>query len=211
MQINHSAQVQGLSKVLDCTISVQKTFTALASFSSPVRDSNKRIRSFQCFPSVKTLSSVTGFSVRTIHYHLSTLKMMGIISIRHQYRIDPKTNQARQTSSLYRIVVSKLVSAYHRVTCKLSLRRSQGVDLLIAVKPCTPSLTETFTTKSKSYSNYKKKINNQSTTLFNYQRLIAANKTHEETLKLARESALKPSEGLNRIATLRQSLGLKGC
>lgn len=178
--IQHSEQLSSLSFCLPCPTSVQNTFKTLAGYAAPVAGG----KLFQCFPKIATIAESAGMSNRSIKYHLKQLVSVGVVNIKHRYRVCKRTNQARRISSLYSINVVRLKQLLHRLKVRV------------------PVCTNTLHNKNSSYRTNK----NKASSGFLKSRFDVANAQHDEVLKEAASNRVTNDRGLELIRQLKRKL-----
>lgn len=180
--IQHSDQLSSLAFCLPCTDSVQSTFKTLASYAAPVAGG----KLFQCFPKIATIAAAAGMSDRSIKYHLKQLVAVGVVNIKHRYRVCKRTNQARRISSLYSINVVRLKQLLHKLKVRV------------------PVCTNTFPRKNSSYRTNKNNIS----TSFLKGRFEQANADHDQRLAEAAIKKVSAEKGLSILRDIRSRLKL---
>lgn len=178
--IQHSDKLASLAFCLPCTDSVQNTFKALASYAAPVAGG----KLFQCFPKISTIAAAAGMSDRSIKYHLKQLVSVGVVNIKHRYRVCKRTNQARRISSLYSINVVRLKQLLHKLKVRI------------------PVCTNTLHCKNSSFRANK----NNASSSFLKARFEAANAEHEHVLAEAAANKVSNERGLELIRKLKMEV-----
>lgn len=178
--IQHSEQLSSLAFCIPCTDSVQNTFKTLASYAAPVAGG----KLFQCFPKITTIAAAAGMSDRSIKYHLKQLVAVGVVNIKHRYRVCKKTNQARRISSLYSINVVRLKQLLHK--------------LKVRIPVCTNTL-------HRNNSSSRANKNNASST-FLKARFEQANAEHDHVLAAATANKVSNERGLELIRKLKRDI-----
>lgn len=77
-----------------------------------------------CWPSIKTLSSDTGFSISTVKRSISTLKSSGYLTIEARSRKD-----GSQTSNRYHLILESFTTGVKQVTETIKQGFSKAVEL----------------------------------------------------------------------------------
>lgn len=178
--IQHSDQLSSLAFCIPCTVSVQNTFKTLASYAAPVAGS----KLFQCFPKIATIAAAAGMSERSIKYHLKQLVSVGVVNIKHRYRVCKKTNQARRISSLYSINVVRVKQLLHK--------------LKVRIPVCTNTLH-----RNNSSSRANK---NNASSAFLKARFERANAEHAHVWAEAAANKVSSERGLDIIRKLKRQI-----
>ncbi|MGL5360930.1 MAG: helix-turn-helix domain-containing protein [Shewanella sp.] len=186
IRFTHSKKVAHAANFIPTTVSVKRTLQVIASMCAPARG-------YTCFPKVDTIAAKTGQCRRTVFNHLRQLCELGVLKIRHRYRTCKKTNQARQQSSLYTIVVGRIWQLVHSI---------------IAPKLCTPSFNHSKRVVSnKGAPNSVPYTSHQNRSSFNAARFDRENREHEARLAEMERDKVSPETAKKNIQSIWEMLG----